>query len=414
MRTDPSKPLNVSLVWDGGESERVGRLAYRDRKAYFEFDMAFLNTAKPISPFSLPVEPGLKQSSKPDLFEGLHGVFHDSLPDGWGRLLQDRKAREMGIDPNTLTPLDRLACVGHSGIGALAYEPATSSWTIQGSKVEIADLASQAEALLKGETADILSDLFQAGGSPGGARPKVLLDILTDGTATHASLGRADTTKPMLVKFRGAGDPEDVGRMEIAYADMAKLAGIQMPETMLLRDNDGRHHFAVRRFDCDGPYRIHVQSACALLDTDYRLPSLDYEALLQVTRGLTRDHRAIIEMFRRAVFNVLACNQDDHSKQFSFLMDRQAEWCLAPAYDLTFAPGPNGHHMTSVLGKGDRIDAETLHKLAERSSISPREASSIINEVEEAVMAWPKFAKKYDVGRKTMQRVEEGLQRARL
>ena len=166
-----------------------------------------------------------------------------------------------------------------------------------------------------------------------------------------------------LVKFPGRDDPADIAAIEYAYALMARAAGVIMPDVRLIEGPDEARYFATRRFDREGDARLHVHSACGLLYSDFRLPALDYRELIRLARAVTRDRREAIAMYRLAVFNVLARNRDDHAKQFSFLMDRDGRWSLAPAYDLVFTDGPGGEHSTSVLGHGRDIGRETLVRL---------------------------------------------------
>ena len=191
------------------------------------------------------------------------------------------------------------------------------------------------------------------GGSPGGARPKVLIAINEAGRAVQGDI--PEGYAPWLVKFANRNDPEDIARVEQAYALMAGSAGVALPSTRLLPGDRGRHNFAARRFDRDGSKRRHVHSASGLLYADFHLPSLDYRDLIALAQMVTRDSRDCNAMFKLAVFNVLAHNRDDHARQFGFLMERDGTWRLAPAYDLTFARGPGGEHTTSVLGRGKDI-----------------------------------------------------------
>jgi hypothetical protein len=178
----PGTPLDVSLHWDTRDIQPVGRLAYRDQTAYLEYDETFLKPGLELSPVRHKTSPGLQRPYQTDVFEGLHGIFADSLPDGWGRLLVDRRARQLGIEPATLTPLDRLACVGDRGMGALCYAPATDAWETADTGVDLGRLAADARLVLAGNTSDVLATLGKAGGSPGGARPKRGRLWLNDGS----------------------------------------------------------------------------------------------------------------------------------------------------------------------------------------------------------------------------------------
>lgn len=175
MKMAPGSPLDISLQWDEDDVQPVGRLAYRDQTAYLEYDVAFQKSGLEISPVHDKTSAGLKQPYDAGVFEGLHGVFHDSLPDGWGRLLVDRRARQLSIEPAMLTPLDRLACVGSHGIGALCYTPSVNVWDVADKILNLDQLSEDARRVLEGDVGEVISILGQAGGSPGGARPKALI-----------------------------------------------------------------------------------------------------------------------------------------------------------------------------------------------------------------------------------------------
>ena len=395
----PDKPLSVALRWDEGDQMPVGQLAFRDGSAYFEYDAGFLAAGLEISPVYHRAGPGVHPPHDRHVFDGLHGVFNDSLPDGWGRLLLDRRARQLGVDPARLTPLDRLACVGDSGIGALCYEPAMDPWSVQGRKIDLNALALDARQVLAGDAADVIARLGRAGGSPGGARPKVLAAFDGNGRAVHGVDRIAPGYVHHIVKFPGRDDPEDIAFVEAAYAAMARASGIDMPETRLIEDGKGGAYFAARRFDRDGNRRVHVHSASGLLYADIRLPALDYENLVRLTRHVTRDHRDCAAMFRLAVFNVLAHNRDDHARQFSYMMQRDGTWRLGPAYDLTYAAGPGGEHSAAVLGHGKDISRETLAALGRKADLSGKDAQAIIEQVAGVVAGWAAYARDLGVGR---------------
>ena len=192
----------------------------------------------------------------------------------------------------------------------------------------------------------------------------------------------------MLVKFPNAYDGADAGAIEYVYALMAAEAGLDMPEAHLFSAQKGAGYFAVKRFDRQGTKRLHMHTACRLLHSDFRMPSLDYEDLLALTMTLTKDIREVEKMFRLAVFNVLAHNRDDHAKNFSFLMDATGEWKTSPAYDLTFSSGPNGEQSTTVLGEGGSPDAGHLTKLGLDAKIPQECIDRIIARTKSALSEW--------------------------
>jgi serine/threonine-protein kinase HipA len=351
------KPVDILKVCIDGKT--VGRLAMApDRRCVFEYDAGWLEAGFSISPFYLPLKSGAF-TARPDPFDGLFGVFNDSLPDGWGNLLLDRLLVREGIRPGTLSPLDRLSIVGSSGMGALTYMPENHLGKEQDNS-DLNYLAGEIRKILLEENTADLDVLFHKNGSSGGARPKVL--IMVEG-------------QHWLVKFRSAYDPEDIGAIEYQYSQDAKKCGIGMPETRLF---EGKY-FGVRRFDREGDIRYHMHTAGGLLYASHRLPSLDYTDLMKATLILTRNMEEVSKMFRLMVFNVLKGNKDDHAKNFSFIY-KDGTWGLSPAYDLVPSDGFNGNHCTTINGKGNP-ELKDIHEAAENAGFPRKQALSIYDEI---------------------------------
>ncbi len=414
MKIAAGTALDVSLHWDGGDIQPVGRLAYRDRIAYLEYDEAFLKAGLGLSPVHHKTNAELQRPYKTDVFEGLHGLFNDSLPDGWGRLLVDRRARQLGFEPATLTPLDRLACVGSTGIGALCYAPSIEVWDAGNNDLDLDQLAADVRLVLEGDISEVLSTLGRAGGSPGGARPKALIALNDNHHAMHGTDDAPEGYDHYLVKFPGHDDRQDIAAIEMAYAMMAKEAGVIMPETKLLEGGKGQFYFAARRFDREGTRRVHVHSASGLLYSDIRTPALDYKDLIMLTRALTRDQRECTAMFALAVFNVLAHNRDDHARQFSFIMERDGSWRMAPAYDLTWSLGPGGEHSSTVLGHGKNITRAHLIELGKQADMKQQDAMQVIERAQAAVSEWKAFAGEYGVSHQSANMIATSLAKVRL
>jgi serine/threonine-protein kinase HipA len=377
-RIDPrSQPRNLRVLYNG---HLVGLLAEIDGLAAFEYSDAWLAEGFSISPRSLPLEkrvfvPGYQP------FDGLWGVFDDSLPDGWGRLLVDRLLRREGISPAQVTVLTRLALVGASGMGALTYEPEIAH-PAAGNAQDLDTLAAECARILRSDSDGDLDELFALGGSSGGARPKVLTQV--DG-------------EDWIIKFPASMDRHNVGQMEYEYALAAQATGIEMPEVRLLPSRLCSGYFGVRRFDrvsdvTGGRTRVHVASASALLETSHRIPSLDYQGLLRFTLTLTKSYKEVERLFRLACFNVLAHNRDDHARNFAFLYDEAAgTWRLAPAFDLTCCEGMGGEHATAVNGKGRDISTADLKLLATQAGISKPRCRTILDEVQTATQQLKKW-----------------------
>ncbi|WP_439479886.1 type II toxin-antitoxin system HipA family toxin [Chryseobacterium aquaticum] len=391
------KEIKVGLNFGSG-IQAVGRLAIRDGIIYFQYDEEFLQTSLEISPIKLPLQRGVIELPR-DPFEGLAGVFNDSLPDGWGRLLFDRMLRSEGISSSDISPLDRLAYVGLHGMGALIYEPDQSPDS-SNEMIDLDVLATQTEDVLQGDSEDVIAELLALNGSSAGARPKALIGV--DAKRKNISYGANllnDGFEPWMVKFPNSLDGKDAGAIEYVYALMAVDAGINMPEVHLFPSKKGGGYFAVKRFDREGNKRLHMHTVSGLVHSNFRFPSIDYEDLLSLTGVLTKDIREVEKMFRLAVFNVMAHNRDDHAKNFSFLMNEFGEWKLSPAYDLTFSSGPGGEQSTMVMGEGRNITVKHLTKLGKEAKLSKEFVENVIEQTVSAISKWSNFSEDFGVSK---------------
>ena len=353
--------LTVSLRFSPARQLKVGTLFDLGRDTAFEYDPSFLATGLDPAPFRLPPQRGVRvydRSGNMDTF----GLFADSLSDGWGRRLVDAAFRRRhGRLP---TALERLACVGTSGRGALVYEPEAPVED----DAEFSDLAALAESALRfdeGKAEDVLPEVRRAGGSSGGARPKAFVGF---NPSTGAVCAERESLPPgfehWIVKFNAKADGADAGLREFRYYEKAVAAGVSMMPSRLIETRAGAF-FATKRFDrTDDGGRLHVASAAGLLHADFRTPGDEYALLFKLTDALTHDYAAKEELFRRATLNVLAHNRDDHLKNFSFLMDAEGRWSLAPFYDFTWSEGPNGWQTLSVAGEGANPTKADLDRLA--------------------------------------------------
>ena len=385
---------------------KVGRLAYLDRKILFEYDPAFLASGIEISPFKLSLKPGVQTPDTP-LFEGLFGVFNDSVPDGWGRLLLDRSVEKHGVLRGQLSPLDRLAYVGSRGMGALSYEPELTSGQDAASSLSLDRLAEESATVLKGESGEVFEELLRLSGSSSGVRPKIVAQVSADKKSIiHGEQELAPGYSHWMIKFPSSQDARDIGAIEYAYSLMAKAAGISMSETHLFRTKRSRY-FGAKRFDRDGSRRIHMHSLSGLIHADHRTPSLDYDLLLSVTMRLTRDVEEVEKVFRLACFNVLAHNRDDHAKNFSFLLNARNEWVFAPAYDLVFSYGPGGEQSTLVMREGKNPGVEELLRLGKQHRV--KNAASIVDSVQGAVARWKSVAEEAGVSAKSRNEIAARL-----
>ncbi len=409
MRITPDSALSVTLEFSPGDEIDVGRLAMARGIAYVQYSDAFVRSGLRLNPLAPTPDTRLIAAPEPRAFGGLHGVFADSLPDGWGTGLLRRRAVAHGIDFDSLTMLDRLACVGRTGPGALVYRPELPLG-IEGA-IDLDVLANESLRVTQGEATAIIDSLARLGGSSGGARPKILVGMNAAGHLVGSAFPLPAGYDAWIIKFRGSREPIDAGPREAAYADMARAAGLEVMETRLISsDAGGPGYFATKRFD-RGPNnaRMHVASAAGLLETAWDIPSFGYDELLKATNLITRYQPDVLMIYRRVVFNVLAHNRDDHAKQHAYLMGPDGAWRLAPAFDLTFSSGPGGEHYLTVNGRGTDITGVDLARVAENQGIARKRAREIIDEVTSGVCRFREFARTYGVRRSSITEIHKAI-----
>ena len=336
-------------------------------------------------------------TSDVDFFDGLFGVFNDSLPDGWGRMLLDRSLLTRGISPGQTGPLDRLASLGRSGMGALTYQPAITSERHTFPIADMDEIAAQTKQVLEGDPSDVIDEMFFMGGSSGGDRPKILVGYHPENDHIISDAGDLPLGyEPWIIKFPSAADRSDIASIEYAYYKMAVDAGIEMSICKLFRGRSGRAYFGTKRFDRSRGKRLHMHSASGLLHDNFRLSNIDYGHLMDCAFRLEKHVIAYEKILRLAALNVFAHNRDDHSKNISFLMDHTGQWRLAPAYDLTFSYSSHGMHSTTVDGEGKDPGKAQLISLGEQFGV--KNPGIIINEVREVVSNWKKYANESGIG----------------
>lgn len=364
-----------SLTVKYGE-KNVGTLAMTNEgKVAFSYSQDWLENGFPISPFSLPLDSKVFIPEK-NYFDGLFGVFADSMPDAWGRLLLSRVLKERNIGGH-ITVLDRLALVGKSGMGALEYEP-DYDFVDSDRSDDLDYLAMECQKVLDTEYSKDLDMLYKMAGSSGGARPKILTNI--DGME-------------WMIKFPAHVDSKDIGMQEYLYSKCAKKCGINMTETKLFPSDICKGYFGTVRFDRvlenNRKCKIHMATAAALLEADFNTPCLDYHTLMKLTRILTRENKVDVEnMFRRMCFNVFAHNRDDHAKNFTFLYDEDTDmWRLSPAYDLTYSNTYYGEHTTSVDGNGANPGEKEILNVGMKAGMKKGECIEIMQQIKYFVNA---------------------------
>ena len=341
----------------------LGDMVQNDSKIYFKYHPEFIALGLEISPFKMKLSNDILMPKEAH-FEGLFGVFSDSIPDGWGRLLLDRKLLSTGINLNDISPLDRLAYVGKNSIGAISYEPEyENDYNIN--TIDLDQISNEIDAVLSGASEDVIEQLFHLGGSSGGARPKVLVGF--NPKTEELMYGKSDLPKGFehwIIKFPSSNDLIDIALIEFSYNQMAQNAGIEVNEFRLFKSRKGSYFFGSKRFDRIHNERVHLHSVCGLLHDNFRMSTLDYGHIMECAFNLEKDFNAYSKILRLATFNVVAHNRDDHSKNFSFLMDKNGDWKFAPAYDLTFSNSTYGFHSTTVAGESKNPTFQHLRELA--------------------------------------------------
>lgn len=370
----------------------VGVLASDQNDIFFQYAENFLNTQLEISPISVPLQRRIWVFNTSS-FGGLPGFASDSLPDGWGNLLLHRQLTRRGERLAEIDSLRRLCWVGCQGMGALEYQPEEKfQEEFCLSDIRLDTLAENAEAILPDRESGIALDaLASLNGSSGGARPKIVCLVSDDRRILIPGNIAIGSAEPWLIKFRNSTDPADAGALEYAVSLLAKSAGIDMTETHLFESSKGAGWFGIRRFDRTSAGKVHMATAAGLLHCDFRQPCLDYQTLMALTQRLA-GAGDLEQMLKRAYFNFVIDNRDDHAKNFSFLMDGKGRWRLSPAYDLVPCAG-GFEHMTALLGIGKSPARSLFIRLGEDFGLSRRKAQVALDAVDECLSQWRQLAK---------------------
>ena len=414
------KKVDTAVVRLWGDE--VGAVSWLADQNYgvFEYDRSFLNQGLDIAPLHMGLDDARNgdgifafPSLNKDTYLGLPGLLADALPDKFGNSIIDAWLARQGRDAADFSPVERLCYTGKRAMGALEFSPAVIAGYDKSVPVEVAELVELAQEVMterKGlsvelgnssrENADAVMDILRVGTSAGGARPKAVIAMDDKGNVMSGQTTAPKGFDYWILKFDGVtdlelGEPKGYGRIEYAYYLMATAAGIDMTECRLLEES-GRAHFMTKRFDRIDGQKIHMQSLCGIAHYDFNMAgAYSYEQAFAVMRKLRLSKAEAVQQYRRMVFNVIARNQDDHTKNITFLMGPDGKWTLSPAFDVIYSHNPKGkwtnQHQMSLNGKRDHFSLQDLIDVGESISIAKPE--TVINEVITAVEKWPEFAK---------------------
>ena len=413
-------------------NETIGSVEWNDSRGCSTFQYSkegFIRNIEP-SPVLMPVQERIFETNRDHVnFHHLPYLLSDSMPDDFGHVMMKEWLRQKNLTIEDINPVDRLSYVGKRGMGALEYEPASFKQT-GNSEILVSELYEVAKKVLEskegssfhGMDKDSLSAVLRIGSSVGGARAKALIAVKSDSNNIIQEIRPGDIIQPdgfsyWILKIDGAnekslGESDGMGKIEFVYYRMAKEAGIDISESTLYEENN-RFHFLTKRFDrTDKGEKIHMQSFGALAGIDYKIQKVSsYEALFRLMKRLRLPYYQLEQQYRRALFNVVARNHDDHVKNFSFLMDRDGEWRISPAYDLTFQYKAGGTwtdvHQSSINGKFDQFTRKDLLGLGRTFGI--KKVDHILEEVIAAVAQWSKFAAETDIPEAEIQYINNNL-----
>ncbi len=413
-------------------NKTIGSIEWNDIKgnSTFQYSNDFINRTIEPSPIVMPTQERIFETNRDHFnFHNLPYLLSDSMPDDFGNKMMKEWLRQKNLSINDINPVDRLTYVGKRGMGALEYEPISHKEN-SNYNIDVSELLEVAKKVLEGkeETTysdldkESLSDILRIGTSVGGARAKALVAIKTDSNNKIIEIKPGDIIQPegysyWLLKIDGAnektlGESAGLGKIEFAYYKLAKAAGIEISESYLYEENN-RFHFLTKRFDrTENGEKIHMQTLGALAGIDYKVQrASSYETLFRVMKMLQLSYIQFEQQYRRALFNVIARNHDDHVKNFSFLMNKEGKWQISPAYDITYQYKDGGTwtnvHQSSINGKFDKFSKDDLLSLGKTFGI--KKANQILEEVIAAVGLWNKIATEIDIPKDDIERINSNL-----
>ncbi|NCD11813.1 MAG: type II toxin-antitoxin system HipA family toxin [Epsilonproteobacteria bacterium] len=402
--------------------QKIGTILLKDGVVYFEYDKAFKASKLEISPIKLPLSfNGVYTNTDDRYFEGLAGVFHDTLPDKFGTKVIERYFESKNIPPHELTLIQKLMFVGDKSIGAITYQPIIhkANESHINELIELQNFYENAKKIISGDAIEVVDEMLSfmdSAASAGGARAKAIIGYNAH-TKEMISGVKRELRKDFehyLIKFdmpREDGSSSDYTKLEYLYMRMAAEVGIDVPKIELLTHGN-LAHYLIKRFDRVDGQALHVHSVAGLTHTNFNIPMhYSYDELLRLTRYLTGSQHAVNEQFKRMIFNIVGRNQDDHAKNFAFTMDTDGLWHLSPAYDITYAHGVGytKNHQLSLNGKTNDFTSKDILQLAKKHSIKEKMLKEYIEHVSETFSHFQKRAMELNVKEQTVERIYQKL-----
>ena len=402
--------------------KKIGNLLLKDGIIYFEYDKNFKASGLEISPLKLPLSfNGVYTNNDERYFEGLAGVFHDTLPDKFGTKVIERYFESKNIPPHQLNVLQKLMFVGDKSIGAITYKPVLhkiEEKTVN-ELIELQNFYENAKKIISGDAIEVVDEMLNfmdSAASAGGARAKAIIGYNEDTKEIISGVKRdlKESFEHYLIKFDIANDDgasSDYTKLEYLYMSMAKEVGIDIPKIELL-SHGNLAHYLIKRFDRINGETLHLHSVAGLTHTNFNIPMhYSYDELLRLTRYLTGRQKAVNEQFQRMIFNLVGRNQDDHAKNFAFTMDKNGIWNLSPAYDITYSNGAGytKNHQLSLNGKTNDFTIKDILGLAKKHSIKENVAKENLEQIVEVFSGFKNRAGELDIRDTTIQRIVNEL-----
>ena len=401
-------------------NKKIGTLYEDEGIIRFEYDSRYINSGLNISPLKLPFSTETYINMDNKYFQTLAGVFFDSLPDRFGTKVLERYYESKNIAPKDLTTLQKLVFIGKRGMGAIEYEPSEKILDTPEAfePLEIRKMYESSRKIIKGEPTETIKEMLlfmDSAASAGGARAKAIVGWNKNTNEIISGSGSvSDEYEQWLIKFDGVDDEKqslDFTKLEYLYMNMAKACGIIVPAIELIKD-DNLSHFAIKRFDRIDGEKVHMHSLASIVHVNFNEPlHYSYDEAMRVIKHITKDAQAVVEFFKRMIFNVVAVNQDDHAKNTSFLMDSSGEWTLSPAYDITYANGQGytKNHQMSIMGKINNFSKKELVEFGIKFGVNKKDAVEIIENTVDIISTFSKKAKKLDIREDLISLVEKDI-----